>query len=171
MTTIQRILFPFDFSPQGFQAIRFVRALAGRYQARITAIGVVPPLWEAPPAAMPVITVDYDQAERDLAFRLETALVKEFDGLPVQFFACSGDPGLKITEFAHANGIDMIMMPTHGCGVFRSLLIGSVTAKVLHDAKCPVWTATHSEEQHSAEMPRTILCAVDRTNPPAVALL
>lgn len=30
------------------------------------------------------------------------------------------------------------MMPTHGYGLFRSLLIGSVTAKVLHDAKCPI---------------------------------
>jgi nucleotide-binding universal stress UspA family protein len=45
--------------------------------------------------------------------------------------------------------------------VFRSLLIGSVTAKVLHDANCPVWTATHAEEQHSPAVPRTVLCAVD----------
>jgi nucleotide-binding universal stress UspA family protein len=39
------------------------------------------------------------------------------------------------------------MMATHGTGLFRSLLIGSVTAKVLHDARCPVWIATRAEEQ------------------------
>jgi nucleotide-binding universal stress UspA family protein len=171
MAAMQHILFPFDFSRQGFQAVRFVRALARRFQARISAIGVVPPLWAAPPLAIPAITIDYEQVERDLASRLGTTLAKELEGLPVQFFACSGDPTLKITEFAHRNGIDLIMMPTHGCGLFRSLLIGSVTTKVLHDAKCPVWTVTHSEEQHSREIPQIILCAVDRTSPAAPALL
>jgi nucleotide-binding universal stress UspA family protein len=82
----------------------------------------------------------------------------------------SGDPALKITQFAHSNAVDLIMMPTHGCGLFRNLLIGSVTAKVLHDAKCPVWTATHAEEQRSKDLPRTILCAVDGT-PKSAALM
>ena len=71
-------------------------------------------------------------------------------------------------DFAHDaaknGGVDLIMIPTHGTGLFRSLLLGSVTAKVLHDAKCPVWTATHAEEQQSPAVPRTILCAVDGTS-------
>jgi nucleotide-binding universal stress UspA family protein len=66
--------------------------------------------------------------------------------------------------------VDLIMMPTHGYGVFRSLLIGSVAAKVLHDVKCPVWTATHAEEQSAPELPGTILCAIDDT-PRASAVL
>jgi nucleotide-binding universal stress UspA family protein len=57
--------------------------------------------------------------------------------------------------------VDLIMMPTHGLGLFRTFLTGSVTAKVLHDARCPVWTAAHAERQHSAELPRTVLCALD----------
>src|ERR1700683_3559943 len=76
----------------------------------------------------------------------------------------SGDPALRIADFAHENAVDLIMMATHGTGLFRSLLIGSVTAKVLHDAKCAVWTATHAEEQRSPDVPRTILCAVDGTD-------
>ncbi len=54
-----------------------------------------------------------------------------------------GDPAQVITAFAHTQGVDLIMMPTHGYGPFRRLLLGSVTAKVLHDAECPVWTAVH----------------------------
>jgi nucleotide-binding universal stress UspA family protein len=34
-------------------------------------------------------------------------------------------------------------LPTHGLGAFRRSLIGSITAKVLHDAECPVWTGVH----------------------------
>jgi nucleotide-binding universal stress UspA family protein len=51
--------------------------------------------------------------------------------------------------------------------MFRSLLMGSVTSKVLHDANCPVWTAAHVEIQPSHDLPQTILCALDgsRDNP------
>jgi nucleotide-binding universal stress UspA family protein len=60
--------------------------------------------------------------------------------------------------------VDLIMMPTHGYGPFRSLLLGSVTAKVLHDARCPVWTAAHVEQaQKDHVAPKNILCAVDAT--------
>jgi nucleotide-binding universal stress UspA family protein len=63
------------------------------------------------------------------------------------------------------------MMPTHGLGIFRNMLLGSVTSKVLHDARCPVWTATHAEEQRSPAEPRNILCAVDGASPEAAYLI
>jgi nucleotide-binding universal stress UspA family protein len=55
------------------------------------------------------------------------------------------------------------MMPTHGHGPFRRLLLGSVTSKVLHDADCPVWTGVHANKDCAAE-PLTlkhVVCAVD----------
>ena len=56
-------------------------------------------------------------------------------------------------------------MPTHGYGLFRSLLLGSVTAKVLHDTPCTVWTGVHIEDSPAVPPQfRTILCAVDRTD-------
>ena len=124
------------------------------------------PPWEVPAA----VEVDTGNIERDLESRLQGALAKEFAGLCVQRVTGAGDPALKIVEFAHSNAVDLIMMPTHGFGLFRSLLLGSVTAKVLHDSKCPVWTATHAEEQRSPDMPRTILCAVDGTDKTAAQM-
>jgi nucleotide-binding universal stress UspA family protein len=97
----------------------------------------------------------------ELDTRLDQIARQELAGLKVGTVTLGGDPAYKIVEFAEDNAVDLIMMPTHGCGLFRSMLIGSVTAKVLHDAKCPVWTATHAEEQQSREIPHTILCAVD----------
>jgi nucleotide-binding universal stress UspA family protein len=43
------------------------------------------------------------------------------------------------------------------------MLLGSVTAKVLHDAECPVWTAAHVADPPTREHIdyKTILCAVD----------
>jgi nucleotide-binding universal stress UspA family protein len=77
-----------------------------------------------------------------------------------------GEPAQIITNFARGSKVDLIMMPTRGYGPFRSLLLGSITAKVLHDAECPVWTAAHIEDppRGGHVTPRAILCAVDGTD-------
>src|SRR5262249_20796561 len=74
-----------------------------------------------------------------------------------------GDPARTIVEYAQAEYSDLILMPTHGYGPFRQLLLGSVTSKVLHDADCPVMTAAHSANPGPAESlsPKRILCALD----------
>jgi nucleotide-binding universal stress UspA family protein len=45
-----------------------------------------------------------------------------------------GDPARQFVDFAHSSNTDLIVMPTHGYGQFRQFILGSITAKVLHDA-------------------------------------
>jgi hypothetical protein len=47
-----------------------------------------------------------------------------------------------------------------------------VTAKVLHDVACPVWTSSHVSDDHSAlfVMPKVIVCAIDPTREGDVVL-
>jgi nucleotide-binding universal stress UspA family protein len=166
MLAIKNILFPIDFSERSCGAAPFVRAMAQRFGARITLMSVVSPFWQASSGDLSgALVVDVDELKRDLEARLQHAFVKEFASLAVDRVAEIGDPAETITRYAQTQGADLIMMPTHGYGPFRSLLLGSVTAKVLHDAQCPVWTATHVEDapalQHVAG--RNILCAVDST--------
>jgi nucleotide-binding universal stress UspA family protein len=49
-----------------------------------------------------------------------------------------GDPGEKILSYAAEDDVDLIVMSTHGRKGVPRLLHGSVTAKVLADAPCPV---------------------------------
>ena len=159
---IDHILFPFDFSPQGVQAAPFVRALAARFHAKVTLFSAVPPVWEMAPIGTAAIVGDSTvEWIRQLKAQLDVALPTELDGVGVERIVEAGDPAVKIVDFARTRGVDLIMMPTHGVGLFRSLLVGSATAKVLHDAPCPVWTATHAEEQQARPLPRSVLCAVD----------
>lgn len=76
-----------------------------------------------------------------------------------------GDPVQLILEYARKLRPALIMMPTHGMGTFRRLILGSVTAKVLHDAECPVWTNAHIEIAHPEnvhpERCSKILCALN----------
>jgi nucleotide-binding universal stress UspA family protein len=54
------------------------------------------------------------------------------------------------------------MMATHGYGSFYRFLLGSVTAKVLHEIQCPVWTGAHLEEAAAREFSiRNVLCSVE----------
>ena len=173
MLAIKHILFPIDFSERCCGAAPFVRAMAQRFGARITLLSAISPFWQAASGDLSGATlVDMDEMKRDLEARLKDAFVKEFAGLNVDRVAEVSDPAEGITRYAHTSGVDLIMMPTHGYGPFRSLLLGSVTAKVLHDAKCPVWTGTHIEEAPAlSHVPgRNILCAVDGT-PRSTALM
>lgn len=165
MATLRHILVPYDFSGQDHQIVPFIRALAGRVNARVTLLSVVPPVFEAVPAEMggARLRVGDEAADwrQNLQDRLNQALVEELAGLAVDRVAEGGDPALRIVDFAHTHAVDLIMMPTHGVGTFRRFLVGSVTSKVLHDAACPVWTAAHVGTQTASAWPRTILCAID----------
>src|SRR5262249_50182025 len=146
-------------------AAPFVEAMASRYGSKITLISALQPFWygAADPGAM--VAIDIDELLAQLQKRLDSALVNELRHLPVERIAEIGDPADVITGYAHREGVDLIMMPTHGYGPFRSLLLGSVTSKVLHDAQCPVWTAAHVEKAPAKDhlACRNVLCAVDGT--------
>jgi nucleotide-binding universal stress UspA family protein len=148
------------------RAVPFVEGMASRYQAKVTMLSVAPPIYYAgmgDPGGP--IVINTETMLGDLRERLDGALNTEFAHLKVEKVAEVGDPARVITRFAHHQDVDLIMMPTHGYGPFRRLLLGSVTAKVLHDSLCPVWTAAHVDarpcQDHLAC--RNILCAIDGT--------
>jgi nucleotide-binding universal stress UspA family protein len=174
MLNIQHILFPVDFSERCSGAVAFVESMARRYSASVTLLSVAQPFFYAAmgdPGGEAVI-VDTETLLRGLKARLDRSLTEDFAGLRVDRVAELGDPAQVIADFAHTHGVDLIMMPTHGYGPFRSLLLGSVTAKVLHDAKCPVWTAAHVAKPPDGGHVdcRNILCAVDGA-PNSVSLM
>jgi nucleotide-binding universal stress UspA family protein len=73
-----------------------------------------------------------------------------------------GSPADCIVQRGASMEAPLIMMPTRGHTRFRQLLLGSVTAAVLHDADCPVWTEAHTESAPPpARTYRSLVCAVD----------
>ena len=145
MPGFRHILFPVDFSEQCRAILPFVSSMVTRFHSRLTLLHSlqIPACWYGGfDAAYPVMLdiPDLEESVRKelLAFFLPANMVSDT-------VVTLGDPATDISEFAHRNQVDLIMMPTHGYGKFRALLLGSVTAKVLHDAHCNVWTAAHAE--------------------------
>jgi nucleotide-binding universal stress UspA family protein len=163
MPKIKHILFPVDFSERCYGAVSFVEGVAKRYGAKVTLFSVAQPVYAGGAAGVPLI--DTEEMLRNLKTELDGAFAKDFANLPVDRVAALGDPAQLITEFAASHDIDLIAMPTHGYGPFRQLLLGSVTAKVLHDVHCPVWTTAHTGEAPDREHldVKKIVCAVDTT--------
>jgi len=167
MANLSRILVPVEFSPRCQGAVQYAEALARQFHSEIVLLHVI-----SPPTVM---VGSFDSASwysgEEFTRELETARRNDLEAFPcdpgpdvkVRRVILHGDPAQGIVDQAAAEGADLIVMPTHGYGPFRRFLLGSVTAKVLHDATCPVWTGPHMEAapDPSAIAFQKILCSVD----------
>ena len=173
MMNIRRILFPIAFSEAVAVMAPSVREMAERFNAAVTvlhAINLAPEYISGPAPNTPCGSKEeptfFSPALQELRSqqkrRFEEFSRAHFSGIPYTERIEDGDPAATIEWVAKCEDTDLIMMPTRGLGRFRSLLLGSVTSKVLHDIACPVWTNVHKPEP-AADLPvgyGSILCAV-----------
>jgi nucleotide-binding universal stress UspA family protein len=152
-----------DFSKRCCSSAPFVRTMVLHCKAELTVLHVI----ELPVSVYTTIghdtLLDLPAMRREAREQVEAFVRAELKGVPVQTAVAEGRADVGIAEHAAAHDTDLIMMPTHGYGPFRSGLLGSVTAKVLHDVSCPVWTDAHVEDPGARAQfdCRSMLCAVD----------
>ena len=159
------ILFPVDFSKRSEKAARWVGAYARQFHSQVIFLHLVETpdvLFGMPEYGVVPFSQIRDEQMNERRQRLETWLAPEFAGISVRRVIAEGDPGGEIVRYAHENDVSLIMMPSHGLGPFRRFILGSTTAKVLHDAHVPVWTDAHVEENvgDAGELHK-LVCAVD----------
>ena len=166
MRSLSKILLPVDFSERSAGAARYAIPLAAHFHSELILLHVLtPPQLEfgALDISGSMLAELYRTRSEQAVRELDAFLAPELEGIAVRRLILEGDPSVKIVEQAHELSAGLILMPTHGYGPFRRFILGSNTAKVLHDADCPVWTCVHLEESQSggSHPPREILCAVD----------
>lgn len=169
MLPLKNILFPVDFSERSACAAKYALVLTCRSQADLTVLHVVPghaPYKEVNDMSVsPAFALEIAWDEMRLSEATEKMtdfILSHLPGVPATPCVRSGDAAKVIVEQAHTANADLVVMPTHGFGGFRRMLLGSITAKVLHDAGCPVFTSAHVESAPATIRPfRNILCAVD----------
>lgn len=161
MLALKKLLLPIDHSLRCLRAAECVKVLASCCDPHVT-----------------VLHVTGEGAQRDNGETNSTSgaqgaisradftgtINRLLDGLNVVFTEMPGDPARAIVDYAQEHGTDLIIMPTRGHGALRRFLLGSVTAKVLHDAGCPVWTGVHTDEEQVPSKCagiRHVACGVD----------
>lgn len=162
-----KILLPVDLQAATPRVVHQAAVVARQYNSEIVLLHVVTPMSYAagnltgnyiPATREDLLAELLRQAER----QLDQALKPELQGLAVKRVLRKGDPAEEIVRTAREEKAGLIVMPTHGFGVFRRFLLGSVAAKVLHDSEVPVWTGAHLEEKPEHDFAvKNILCAID----------
>lgn len=158
---IEKILFPVDFSPACAAMASFVQRAADIFHSEVTLLYVCDlashngfELYARPACE---IAGEHWKVAQD---KLCSFLQLEFSAAKCRRMVRSGEAAEQIAEAARAGHFDLIVMPTHA-GRFRRMLLGSTTAKVLHDAQCPVLTTDHAETISPRRLDyRAWLCAL-----------
>ncbi|MDA0770758.1 MAG: hypothetical protein BZY79_06425 [SAR202 cluster bacterium Casp-Chloro-G4] len=91
----------------------------------------------------------------DLVRRLKEAQIEEaqeylahvasqlkVEGIAVETQLFEGSPHEQIAEYAKQNGVDVIVMSTHGHGGVKRLIVGSTTDRVIRSGDIPVLVVT-----------------------------
>ena len=149
MIKLTNVLVATDFSDASEPALVYGREFARTFGAALHVLHVVenPLLWAGPEAA----GVDFARLQAELEASAQNTLsrivtAEDREQLKAMAVVRTGNsPALEIAGYAKAEGIDMILIGTHGRGVVRQLLMGSVAEKVVRIAPCPVLTVRPHE--------------------------
>src|ERR1700681_87758 len=166
MLSLPKIIAPVDFSERSPGAARYAGRMACHFHSELTLLHVIDSgAYEVSAYEFtgPVVSALPAERQSEAEVLLANFLPDEYRNMNVRRIVLSGDPAGEIIEFAHSERASLIVIPTHGYGPFRRFILGSVAAKILHDADCPVFTGVHIPDASPDDMRsyRKILCAVD----------
>ena len=140
---VKKVLAPIDFSEPSMKAMASAWELAREVKAQeMHLLHVVVPHHLLGVEAIPVggreiarEAAMIEQAEEELQ-RIKKAELE--NSKEVITATVVGAPAIKIGDYARENGIDLIVMSSHGRTGGDSFLVGGTTEKVLRHASCAV---------------------------------
>ena len=133
MAMLKTILAPTDFSDLSANGVRYACQLARDMGAALIVFNVVA-LDESNAVNKREIEQHKKRLEEFVAEKVAAAGV----GLKVRQMVDAGQPFGAIVDRAEKEGVDLIVMSSHGRSGLSRMLIGSVTDKILRGGSCPV---------------------------------
>ena len=131
----KKTVVPIDFSDLSFSALDRAIEIAGE-QGDVHVIHVLAELTAMEPGNLYGTVTDQTRVasvEKHLRDRLADEKYSR-----VTVHAMLGDAGREITTFAKREDADLIVIPSHGYGFFKHMVLGSVAERVVRLAHCPV---------------------------------
>ena len=144
MSQIRRILHPSDFSRASSPAFALAVDLAKTHGAQLLVIHVLPLLAAMPPEGYipPNVYLDLEARTRAAAEKELAALVARAQkaGVKASSRLLEGPPADLIAEAATSWRASLIALGTHGRTGLARFFLGSVAARMVAVAPCPVLT-------------------------------
>jgi nucleotide-binding universal stress UspA family protein len=139
----EKILVSLDGSDLSEQILPYALEQAKRFRSRVVFIRVVTdlPIYSSP--GDPRVVVEQldriPRAKREAESYLYSVAKPFWDaGLEAECVAVQGSPEETIVRYAEENGVNLIMLATHGAGGLGRALVGSVADHVLRQSRMPV---------------------------------
>lgn len=144
MLEIERILFPVDFTENSSKLLPYVLSVSEKYDGMIYLLHVVEDLskWGGG-SYIPHIPFDRYQEEALKGARkaLDRVCEEQLQSCPnFQKIIVSGDPAQEILKTIETEGIDLVIMGTHGRKGLEHVFFGSVAENVVKQSSAPVLT-------------------------------
>ncbi len=136
-----RILVAVDGSPFAERALKFAVDLAKKYTAKLIIVHVVLRRFyaitpsEAGVLATTVFVKEMEAEGKEIIGKAETYAKTE--GANYECRLLQGVPAEEIVRTSKSEKVDLIVMGSRGLTEVRAFLLGSVSDKVCHHAKCP----------------------------------
>ncbi|MEM2082144.1 MAG: universal stress protein [Candidatus Bathyarchaeia archaeon] len=131
-----RILVPIDGSPHADKAIRYAADLSKKYGSKLILLHVIPVRVYAFAEVGAVLSEDVEEGEEILRRGMELARSL---GAEADQRLKRGIPAEEILRAAEEEKVDLIAIGSRGLSGVKAFLLGSVSDKVSHHAKCPVF--------------------------------
>lgn len=129
-----KIVLGYDGSSHSRKALERVGELFAGQEAEVSVLSVV---HVAAPSHGSSFEDSGEAQERDAELGDATEYLAKHQ-IPAKMIRAHGDPATAIVETAREIGADLIVVGTHGRGLARDILLGSVSTKVTHHAPCDV---------------------------------
>ena len=141
MTRVRKILAPTDFSDLSTVGIRYALEMARDISAEVIVYHAIDfgEYWTNSPSKIPPYQTDMLQDRRRLLDRfLAVHFADCINLVEVRQVVEFGTPYKKIVEAAATEGVDLIVISTHGRTGIDHWILGSVAEKIVARAPCPV---------------------------------
>lgn len=137
-----RILCPIDFSEVTDEIIAYAADLAGRYGSELHVLHVIPNLNYFTPYESFLTPENLVAIEQNIGREVERDFQKVLAKLDREVVKVirTGVTFVEIIDYIKEQGIDLVVMGTHGRSGIEHILIGSVAEKVVRKSPCPVLT-------------------------------
>ena len=143
MVEIKRILFPVDFSESFSKTLPYVLSVAGKYEADIYLLHVVEDFshWGGFYVPHMPLAQFHKEALKCAERTLDTLCEEQLQGISkFQKRIVFGDPASEIIKVIETEGIDLVIMGTHGRKGLDLVFFGSVAENVVKKSAAPVLT-------------------------------
>ncbi|MGD8313422.1 MAG: universal stress protein [Syntrophobacterales bacterium] len=142
MHDYKKILFPVDLSEASPKIVPHVREMAAKFDAEVHLLFVARILQHFTSIYVPHPSVNKFETEivKGAEKKLQEFTEEYFKDVPCKARVVLGDAAEETLNYVRSEGIDLIVMGTHGRKGLEHIIFGSVAERVVKKSQIPVLT-------------------------------